>query len=268
MRPSYQSSPQLSNWEATWWAPGTGNYSIRASAVDDEGIVDPTPVWRRFTVVDNGSPTGQPDVVVIMTDDQRYDDMAHMPIVKRELSDRGTTFTEAAVVNPWCCPSRATFLTGQYSHSHGVYTNSSPYGGFAKFDPKSTIATKLQAAGYRTALLGKYLNGYSGRIVPPGWSRWASFVTRGQRGRHVPRLHPEPGWLPHELREQRPGLLDGCPCRRRSRVHRVGTQRPAAVPALHPIRSARRADPGAAPPLDALEGASDVGAQLQRSRRF
>ena len=79
-------------------------------------------------------------------------------------------------------PSRSSFLRGQYTHNHQVYTNSSPLGGFEKFyslqNETSTLATWLQAAGYQTVLLGKYLNGYpdpSNRTyIPPGWNEWYS----------------------------------------------------------------------------------------------
>lgn len=115
-----------------------------------------------------------PSIVLIVTDDQRWDTMWAMPIVRSELAAKGISFENGFVSNPLCCPSRATILTGQYSHSNGVYTNQSgrPYGGFSAFDDRSTVATWLHDAGYRTAMLGKYLNGYEGPYVPPGWDRW------------------------------------------------------------------------------------------------
>ncbi|MFN2590717.1 MAG: sulfatase [Actinomycetota bacterium] len=117
---------------------------------------------------------------MILTDDQRADTLDVMPHVRRELGGKGVTFPDAVVVNPLCCPSRATILTGRYSHATGVYANVPPHGGFEAFDDSSTIATALQGAGYRTALIGKYLNGYSraqAGVVPPGWDRW--FATTG-----------------------------------------------------------------------------------------
>jgi arylsulfatase A-like enzyme len=117
-----------------------------------------------------------PNIVLILTDDQRADTLAYMPIVQRTLGDHGVTFTNAYVSNPVCCPSRATILTGLYSHSTGVYTNNFS-GGFAAFDDSSTVATWLHDAGYRTGLFGKYLNGYETEYTPPGWDRW--FATHG-----------------------------------------------------------------------------------------
>ena len=117
-----------------------------------------------------------PNIVLILTDDQRADTLEYMPIVRRTLGKHGVTFTNAYVSNPVCCPSRASILTGLYSHSTGVYTNNFA-GGFAAFDDSSTIATWLQDAGYHTGLFGKYLNGYETAYVPPGWDRW--FATQG-----------------------------------------------------------------------------------------
>lgn len=124
----------------------------------------------------------RPNIVLILTDDQRSDTLRYMPIVRRLLVRHGVTFANGYVVNPVCCPSRTSILTGLYSHSTGVYTNRRPYGGFHGFHgDDSTIATWLQAAGYRTGLFGKYLNQY-GRdpYVPPGWDRW--FATHRNGG--------------------------------------------------------------------------------------
>jgi arylsulfatase A-like enzyme len=125
----------------------------------------------------SGAPSGPPNIVLILTDDQRFDTMWSMPTVESELVAKGIEFTNGYVSNPLCCPSRAAILSGQYSHSNGVYTNipTQPYGGFPAFRDRSTVATWLQAGGYRTGLIGKYLNGYKGKYVPPGWDHW--FVT-------------------------------------------------------------------------------------------
>jgi arylsulfatase A-like enzyme len=123
--------------------------------------------------------SSRPNIVLILTDDQRWDSLWAMPAVQGNLVDRGVTFTNGFVVNSLCCPSRASILTGEYSHSTGVYRNGPPpHGGFSAFHDSSTLATWLQGAGYRTALVGKYLNGYKrftdGSYVPPGWDRWVA----------------------------------------------------------------------------------------------
>jgi len=123
----------------------------------------------------------RPSLVLIVTDDQRWDTTFAMPVLQRRLVDRGVTFTKGFVVNPQCCPSRANILTGQYSHTTGVYDNRGPFGGFKVFDDSSTIATWLDDSGYTTALVGKYLNGYRSHsaYVPPGWDRWVAFANPG-----------------------------------------------------------------------------------------
>ncbi|MDQ4082151.1 MAG: sulfatase [Actinomycetota bacterium] len=118
----------------------------------------------------------KPNIVLVLTDDQRWDTVRAMPAVSRELVARGVTFTNAFVVNPLCCPSRVSILTGRYSHSTGVYSNRGRYGGAAAFDETSTLATWLSEAGYRTAYVGKYLNRYWGTHVPLGWERWFGYL--------------------------------------------------------------------------------------------
>ena len=120
----------------------------------------------------------QPNIVLILTDDQRYDELS-MPTVQSQLIDKGTTFTNGFVVDPLCCPSRTTILTGKYSHSTDVYDNKPPHGGYTTFhtegEESSTIATWLHGAGYYTGLVGKYFNGYTPNralSVPPGWDVW------------------------------------------------------------------------------------------------
>ncbi len=120
-----------------------------------------------------GSP---PNVVVVMTDDQDERSMKVMPTVRRRLAGQGTTFRNFFATFPLCCPSRATFLTGQYAHNHGVRSNQPPDGGYAAFDDGGSLPIALRSAGYRTAFVGKYLNGYGGahttQEVPRGWSKW------------------------------------------------------------------------------------------------
>src|ERR687888_401742 len=119
----------------------------------------------------------RPNIVLTLTDDQPWNSLWAMPAVERRLMAHGVTFKRAFVVNALCCPSRASILTGQYSHSTGVYGNTGPYGGFRSFHGDgSTIATWLNDAGYRTALVGKYLNEYRGPYIPPGWDHWFAFT--------------------------------------------------------------------------------------------
>jgi N-acetylglucosamine-6-sulfatase len=121
----------------------------------------------------------QPNIVLIVTDDQRWDTLRYMPIVQSELVGRGVKFTNGFVTNPLCCPSRVSILTGAYSHTTRVYKNGPPLGGFDTFRDESTVATWLDNVGYETALMGKYLNGYPGAYVPPGWDRWIALNPEG-----------------------------------------------------------------------------------------
>jgi N-acetylglucosamine-6-sulfatase len=89
----------------------------------------------------------------------------------RLLGEEGTTFSNSFVSYPLCCPSRATLLTGQYAHNHQVMGNP-PTGGYRRLNHKNTLPVWLRDAGYQTAHVGKYLNGYRGPEVPPGWSKW------------------------------------------------------------------------------------------------
>ena len=100
---------------------------------------------------------GRPNILVVMTDDQAATDVAQMPNVKRLLAKRGTTFADAIDSFPLCCPARATFITGQYAHNHGVAGNFYPYGWYGMKGRGNTLPRWLQKAGYRTALVGKWL---------------------------------------------------------------------------------------------------------------
>ena len=88
-----------------------------------------------------------------------FDDSSTLATVYR-ISDQGIKFSESFVTNAVCCPSRATFLSGQYSHNHKTFTVMSINGSVTAFDDSSTLATWLQDSGYRTGHIGKYLNGY------------------------------------------------------------------------------------------------------------
>ena len=122
----------------------------------------------------------RPNVLFILTDDQRADQIRRMPTLRRELLAKGVRFTNAIAPTSFCCPSRTSFLTGDYSHTTGVWRNQPPDGGFAAFDDSHTIATAFRSGGYRTGLFGKYLNGYDDpSYVPPGWDEWLASLPQG-----------------------------------------------------------------------------------------
>jgi len=126
--------------------------------------------------------TGRPNILFILTDDldAKLGTLQYMPHLRQLLVSQGLVFNDFLIDTPLCCPSRSSFLRGQYVHNHQVYTNGPPIGGFDRFyqlqHETSTLGTWLQQAGYRTALFGKYLNGYpyadDRGYIPPGWSDW------------------------------------------------------------------------------------------------
>jgi N-acetylglucosamine-6-sulfatase len=133
----------------------------------------------------------RPNVIVVMADDQ-VDTLLGMGNVQSLIQARGTTFRNSYVSYPLCCPSRATFLTGQLAHNHGVMSNDPPDGGYAALDNTNTLAVWLKAAGYRTALIGKYLNGYgeaNPRQIPPGWSNFQALTGVAQQRRYAYKLN-------------------------------------------------------------------------------
>jgi N-acetylglucosamine-6-sulfatase len=131
----------------------------------------------------------RPNVIVVLTDDQSVAELSResMPHTVAELAEHGTSFSESVVSSPLCCPSRAGFLTGQYPHNNGVYDNEPGFA--ALLDKNSIIYSWLQAAGYRTGHVGRYLLNYDrppppnadydtagGLAAPPGLDYWYGFV--------------------------------------------------------------------------------------------
>jgi arylsulfatase A-like enzyme len=126
---------------------------------------------------------GRPNVVFVLTDDLSMNLVQYMPNVLG-LEKAGTTFGNYTVTDSLCCPSRSSIFSGKFPHDTGVFTNTGADGGFNVFhsrgEENNTFATALQRAGYRTAMMGKYLNGYKPvnplggdqPYVPPGWTEW------------------------------------------------------------------------------------------------
>jgi arylsulfatase A-like enzyme len=147
----------------------------------------------------------RPNVVLIMLDDMRDDDLAYMPQTRQLITRQGVRFANSLAPYPLCCPARASVLTGQYAHNHRVWSHKLPWG-FPSFDDRSTLATWLQDAGYSTTYIGKYLNGYgrmpepgadagsSTTYVPPGWTDWRASIDGG-----LSRSHPDQGSTYHYL---------------------------------------------------------------------
>jgi arylsulfatase A-like enzyme len=141
----------------------------------------PTPTWR-------------PNIVIVLADDLDVLSIDRMPILRAQMMNQGLAFTNAFSTTPLCCPSRASILTGQYAHNHGILINRDPNtfsvqpNCFELFrnrgQERQTFATWMQAAGYTTGFVGKYLNRYPGDMpdadptyVPPGWDDWFAQVS-------------------------------------------------------------------------------------------
>lgn len=123
-----------------------------------------------------------PNVVSILVDDQTLEQMRVMTATQAFFEENGTIFDNFVTSLPVCCPSRATFLTGQYALHHGVIDNGPPNGGYEAFDDSDTLPVWLQEAGYRTTFMGKYLNGYHTLDIPPGWTDWQGMLNNKYYG--------------------------------------------------------------------------------------
>jgi N-acetylglucosamine-6-sulfatase len=130
----------------------------------------------------------RPNIVTIVADDMRTDDLRWMPNVRELVEDEGLDFRNSFSSNPLCAPARSALLSGQYSHNTGVVSVEPPRN-YSTFDDSASVGTALNRAGYNTLFLGKYLNGYgvgrsrvtkknSFRYVPPGWTDWYGSVQR------------------------------------------------------------------------------------------
>jgi arylsulfatase A-like enzyme len=123
------------------------------------------------------------NIVLVLADDLDVRTAAALPRLPSLIGQHGISFQRAYVTQSQCAPSRASILTGRYPHNHGVVDNTGPRGGFGAFRAAetSTLATWLRAGGYRTAMVGKYMNGYPAAAAPdyvaPGWDAWHAQLT-------------------------------------------------------------------------------------------
>ncbi|BBM72565.1 sulfatase family protein [Rhodothermus marinus] len=143
--------------------------------------------WETFAQFRERRPQ---NVVLILSDDHRYDFMSFMdqapdfletPGMDR-MAREGAHLRNAFVTTSLCSPSRASILTGQYAHRHGVVDNTTPVPPDVRFFPQD-----LQAAGYRTAFIGKWHMGEADDHPRPGFDYWVSF--RGQGVYYNPTLN-------------------------------------------------------------------------------
>ncbi len=194
----------------------------------------------------------KPNIVFVLTDDLTSDLLAYMPNVQ-QLARDGRTFTNYFVTDSFCCPSRSSIFTGQFPHDTGVYTNSGQNGGYNKFTKggkgEQTFAVALHAAGYRTAMMGKYLNGYpdAKSYVPPGWDQWEVSdsgyrgydYTLNENGRPARHGHAPAEYLTDVLSNKGVAFVDKSAAERKPFLLEVASFTPH-VPATPAPRDGRR----------------------------
>jgi len=172
------------------------------------------PAALLLLLASTSAPQAAPNIVVIMTDDQEdTGSTGYLPKTHALLAEKGLTFENSFVNLPLCAPSRASFLSGQSAHNTGIKANNPVDGGgwgAFKDKEKNALPVWLKKAGYKTALIGKYINRYGqestfGSLlswagsylnigftsptignpedwVPPGWDLWYAFT--GTRARY------------------------------------------------------------------------------------
>jgi arylsulfatase A-like enzyme len=131
----------------------------------------------------------RPNFLIIVTDDQRFDTMEYMPNTQQLIFDQGVTFSKGYVTTPFCCPSRASILTGMYAHNHWVHENEDAL----KF---KTVVEDVHRNGYYTGLVGKYLNSWKGETRPE-YDFWVSIWGGTLKSYYDPDLDVNGTWSKH-----------------------------------------------------------------------
>jgi N-acetylglucosamine-6-sulfatase len=147
----------------------------------------------------------RPNIVMVLVDDMRTDEMVYLPQTRALLARNGVSFPHNISPHPLCCPARAELVTGYYAQNNGVLHNSGERGGYQSLTPGLTYAPWLQGAGYRTAFVGKFLNKYSHQDPrEPGWDVWSPQVDKVSAYRHF-RFFGEPtqhGYVTTEIQRR------------------------------------------------------------------
>ena len=221
---------------AFWWLPKTRRLALVVLAL--VGVC--SLAFGCGLSGETGRAAHRPNIVLILTDDLDMDLLQRhgrsYPNIQKLAAD-GTTFENAFVTDPLCCPSRATTLRGQYAQNHRILGNWPPLGGAEIFRElgreESTAATWLQEEGYKTALVGKYMNDYHGSRVPAGWDDWYG-ISGGHRSQDLNEngriRHYDPGdfHLDDVLAEKAAGYVGSPPGSGSPFFLWVGTQAPHA----------------------------------------
>lgn len=131
----------------------------------------------------------RPNFLIIVTDDQRFDTMEYMPNTQSLIFDQGVSFSRGYITTPYCCPSRASILTGLYAHNHEVLINEDDLN-------YKTVVEDLHNNGYYTGLVGKYLNSWDGSMRPE-YDFWVSFWGGTIPSYYDPDLNVNGTWSKH-----------------------------------------------------------------------
>jgi N-acetylglucosamine-6-sulfatase len=184
---AWQSSNNISPASGYWGPLSLAKYESICINSSQKASTNPTTSDPNEIFSTISAQAKQPNIIVIMTDDQD-DGLTKIAIPKtlNLIGKEGVTFKNSFVDNSLCCPSRTTSLTGQNSNNSGIFFlvpgivfNGILYGGgYSDFRQTegNILPVWLKNAGYRTAMIGKYVNGYSlqNDPVPPGWDKWFS----------------------------------------------------------------------------------------------
>ena len=156
------------------------SFSFEAVAIDTAGNVSESSPPVSF----------RPNIVLVNTDDMRFDDVARLPFLNNEVVPESTVFTNSFVPTALSGPSRASLLTGLYAHRTGILGNAAPLGGGVNLTAESTLPERLQTLGYQTGLFGKdrtfvnedESNGEDTLNATPGWSDYFANIAGGNLG--------------------------------------------------------------------------------------
>ena len=130
-------------------------------------LAAPSPVCNRM----------RPSFIIVIDDDLNTRSLAELPDIVGLVGEPGTRFRSAFATTPLCGPSRVSFFTGCYAHNHGITDNLSAAPKFSGAGDTDCLPVWLHRIGYRTGLIGKYLNHYEdGAYIPPGWTSWYSVL--------------------------------------------------------------------------------------------
>ncbi|GAB3673541.1 hypothetical protein GCM10027589_43370 [Actinocorallia lasiicapitis] len=224
-----------------------------------------------------GRPARRPNVLVLVTDDQPGDTLWALPKLRRHMERYGIAFTEARTTTPLCAPARSSILTGRYAHRHGVRDNEHPL----LLDPRTTLQHRLRETGYRTGMVGKYLNGWRAGDAPPGFEKYAVMArpryedavwnvdgTQHKRSKYTTTVVREEAVRFLREGDDRPWFLYVAPYAPHAPFQAEPKYAGLAVPEWRPRPSAGESDRSDKPPYIQASGATSAAGQDLRAKQL